>query len=646
VGKKSAGKKKPVRSKKKAARSKIANPLSDRKNQLTLLSILAVTFIAFFPSLNADFVNWDDDYNILNNDNLNRFDWEYIVGIFTSTVIGNYNPLSIFTFALEKHFFGLDPFVFHLNNILLHLVCVVLVYKLGFMLRLNPTATIILTCLFAIHPMRVESVTWITERKDVLFAAFYFWALLIYARGAFEGKKKWDTAAILILFLLSGLSKIQAVSLPLSMLAVDYLAGRKIELKLLFEKAHYFMISLAIGLAGIFFLKMEGSLEATAVHGIVDRFFIGMYSFTVYIVKSVYPYEMVPLYPYNNPLKWHEYLGIPGVALIGLTTWYLWKNNRRVAIFGLLFFTFNIVFLLQVLGAGQGYLADRFTYVAYFGLFFAFAFYIDKGLKSISQSKRKPVIAGLVALGLLYSYWTFEQTKIWENSGTLWTHVIAHYPNTPLPFGNRANYYRDEGMTEQALADYAEAIRLEPDRHAAYNSRGKLYFDTGRFEEALENYKKAITINPDNGEYHTNLGSTYGMLGRMQDGIEAMTRGLELRPNFAQGYANRSVMYNEVREHQKALADIESYLSMEPFNGDMWYEKGRTYRFMNQPQNALEAYNRAIELDSSKPIFFLERSRVHFDLGNLPQARENMEIAESMGMQIDPNYRARLQGGN
>ncbi|TVR76941.1 MAG: tetratricopeptide repeat protein [Saprospirales bacterium] len=614
-----------------------------RKNLISITAILLITFIAFFPSLNADFVNWDDDYNILNNENLNRFDWDHIKGIFTSTVIGNYNPLSIFTFAIEKHFFGLDPFVFHLNNILLHLVCVFLVFKLGLMLKLNSTAAIILTALFAIHPMRVESVTWVTERKDVLFAAFYFWALLIYARGVLHGRKKWDAAAILALFILSGLSKIQAVSLPLSMLAIDYLAGRKIQLKLVLEKAHYFIISLAIGLAGIVFLKMEGSLEATAVHGIVDRFFIGMYSYTVYVVKSIYPYQMSPLYPYNDPLKWHEYLGIPGVLLIGAIAWYLWKNNKKVAIFGLLFFTFNIMFLLQVLGAGQGYLADRFTYVAYFGLFFAYAFYIEKGIQAIAEHKRKIAFAGLASIGLLYSYWTFQQTKIWENSGTLWSHVIQYYPNTPLPFGNRANFYRDEGMLDEALADYSRAIQLDPQRHASFNSRGKLRFDNGQFELALEDYQKAISIEPNNGEYHTNLGATLGMMGRIQEAIEAMSRGLELRPNFAQGYANRAVMYNQVQQHDLALQDLNTYTSLDPFNADIWYEKGRTHRFLSDLPSALDAYSRAIQLDSSKGIFFLERSRVHYQLGNLPQAREDMQAAENRGSQIDPNYRAMLQ---
>lgn len=642
MGKKSR-KKTSLKARKKIHKGKKhVSVFSEKRNLWAVLLILAITFIAFFPSLSNDFVNWDDDYNILNNPNLDQFDWEHIVGIFTSNVIGNYNPLSIFTFAVEKHLFGLDPFVFHLNNVLLHLICVFLVFKLGSMLRLNAAATIILTCLFAIHPMRVESVTWITERKDVLFAAFYFWALLIYARGVFEGQKKWDTALIIVLFILSGLSKIQAVSLPLSMLAIDYLAKNKLSLKLILQKSHYFIISLVIGLVGIYFLQEQGSLEATAVHGPIDRILIGLYSYSVYVVKSIFPFQLSPLYPYNDPLKWHEYLGIPGILLIGGILWYAWKKNLRVLLFGFLFFTVNIIFLLQILGAGQGYLADRFTYVAYFGLFYAYGFYISKTIKKWSAPNTKIAMGILVAVGLLYAYWTFQQTKVWQNSGTLWTHVIKYYQNTPLPYGNRANYYRDEGMIDLALSDYQRAIELDPQRHAAYNSRGKLYFDQGNFDQALVEYQKAISIVSDNGEYHTNLGATLGMLGRIPEAIESMSRGLELRPNFTQGYANRAVMYNQIKNHQKAMEDLETFISMNPYNGDIWYEKGRTHRMMGQTESALTAYNKAIELDNSKGLFFLERSRTHFQLGNLPAARQDMRTAEQMGTPINPNYKLDL----
>jgi len=179
---------------------------------LPILGILVLTFGLFSPVLNHDFVNWDDPLNILNNPNLRSFDWASIKGIFSSTVIGNYNPLTILTFAIEKAIFGLNPMVFHFNNLLLHLVCIFLVYRIALGLKLTTNTAIIVALLFAIHPMRVESVTWITERKDVLYGAFYLGAIFQYIRYSTAKQKQQKIYwSILALFILSLLSKIQAV---------------------------------------------------------------------------------------------------------------------------------------------------------------------------------------------------------------------------------------------------------------------------------------------------------------------------------------------------------------------------------------------------------------------------------------------------
>jgi len=152
---------------------------------IPLLIVLAVTFVIFFPTFSYDFVNWDDDVNISENVNLEAFNWENVKNIFhpiKGHVIGNYNPLTIFTFAVEKHFVGLDARLYHVNNLILHLICTFFVYRLMLLLRLSPMAAMFVALLFGIHPMRVESVAWITERKDVLFGAFYLGALCLYTR--------------------------------------------------------------------------------------------------------------------------------------------------------------------------------------------------------------------------------------------------------------------------------------------------------------------------------------------------------------------------------------------------------------------------------------------------------------------------------
>ena len=187
---------------------------------LPLLATLAITFFAFTSSLNNQFVNWDDEVNIVENENTSRLDWQHVKAIFTSDVIGNYNPLPILTLAIERHFVGLEgTWLYHWTNLFLHLFCVYFVFRIAKQLGLSVWAAAFCALFFGIHPMRVESVAWVTERKDVLFAAFYLPALYLYIKYVQEpeNRKKYYIYMI-ILFVFALLSKVQAVALPLSML--------------------------------------------------------------------------------------------------------------------------------------------------------------------------------------------------------------------------------------------------------------------------------------------------------------------------------------------------------------------------------------------------------------------------------------------
>jgi len=347
-------------------------------------------------------VTWDDDVNILKNPNLQVFDWRSIQGIFTDTVIGNYNPLSILSLAIEKAIFGLNATVIHVNNLLLHLVCVFFVYKIGVQLKLSPIAAGIVAVLFGIHPMRVESVAWVTERKDVLYGAFYFAAIYNYIRYLhFDKKRKGYLWLIIGLFILALLSKIQAVALPLSFLAIDYLLKRDLNFKLILEKTSFFLLSLATGLMGIFFLSKEGSLDQVTEYTFLERIMVGGYSYIIYLAKFIFPYEMSPLYPYPSTIGWQFYAGTALLVPILTGLYYAFKQKQTALLFGLAFFTFNVMFMLQVVGAGQGFTADRFTYVPYFGLFFLVGYYYQQ----FSQQKTsfsKGLSVGLGAYLLVF----------------------------------------------------------------------------------------------------------------------------------------------------------------------------------------------------------------------------------------------------
>ena len=611
------------------------------KSWLPIIAILVITTLVFSNSLNNEFVNWDDDKNFYENSNITSLTdgnfWANTKQIFTNPVIGNYNPLTIWSFLLENQVFGLDqPFYWHLNNLLLHLLCVLMVYLLCLKLNLSIMGAAAVALLFGIHPMRVESVAWVTERKDVLYGIFYLTALYYYAKSI--PNKKQYLVIILLCFILSLLSKIQAVVLPLSMLAIDYLLKEKLTWKDLYSKWFYFAISLAGGLLGIYFLQDQGSLESNATYPIWQRVFIGSYSYIVYLIKSVVPYRLSPLYPYPNtfpPLFYPTILIAP--ALLGFL-WWSFKKNFKVLVFGLVFFTFNIMFLLQILGAGQGFIADRFTYIAYFGLFFIMGCYIDK----LSKMDRFKIPAYAVyGVGVIaFSFMTFSQNKVWKNSGTLWTHVLQYYNNTTLPYGNRANYYRDSGQTAKALADYSSRIRLKPNESAPYNSRGRLYFnstDRNDWLKALDDYNKAISLESDNGEYYSNRGAINAKLNNLEAAIFDFNKCIELKPDHAVGYLNRSIMHNMRGDIPAALADIESYLKLNPYNADIWYEAGICKRKLNREADALQDFSKAIQYNNGKGIYYHERCKSFLSLGKKVEARNDYNKARQLGFQVDPS---------
>ncbi len=613
-----------------------------KKNILVLGIIIIYTFICFSPSLNNGFVNWDDDRNFVENELItslnNQNFWENTVNIFQSDVIGGYNPLTIWTFLIEQKVFGQDkPFYWHLNNLLLHLGCCFFVFWIGLRLRLGIIGTSILTLLFAIHPMRVESVAWVTERKDVLFGVFYLAAMFYYLKGKQEGFKSKYYWIIAICFILSLLSKIQAVILPISLILVDYYLSKDhlITIKSIIKKWPYFLGSLIIGLMGIYFLKDQGSIQQE--YNGISRLFIGSLSLSVYYIKSLIPYRLSPLYPYPSSLDWYFYASVISFLGTAIILYKAYKNKWKVLFFGLGFFIANVILLLQVLGAGQGFLADRFTYIPYLGLFFIYAFFIEKYI-SEHRNRSKIVLAFTGIVILVYSICCFQQNKIWKNSETLWTHVLKYYRNTTLPWGNRANHYRDNGQISKALYDYSQVIKLKPNRPEAYNSRARLYFNFNHRDsllKALDNYNKAIELKPEDCEYIVNRGATYAKLGDLNNALANLNRAEQLDPSFPNTYLNRSVIYNNAQDWPNALSDINKYLELKPYHSDMWYEKGRIHTVMNQYQEFLNASNNAISMAPNKGLYHYERARALFLFQKYNDAKISMQTAIRLGYRGD-----------
>ena len=637
--------------------------------------ILLITFFVFKHSLTLQFVNWDDPYNLLENETLKIFsyswDWNAVKTIFKSDVIGNYNPLPIFTFAIEKYFFApnpvLKPSIFHLNNLWMHLVCTLFVFILFKKLGLSKPAAIIGALLFGIHPMRVESVAWITERKDVLYGMFFLAALLSYINyvRAEKNNKIWYGSAIL-LAVVACFAKVQAVTLPLTMVALDFYFKRKwLSPKILIiEKLPWWLLSLTFGLINIYTLKGQNSLNSDShvvAFNFIDKLAVGAYSYAIYLIKWIYPYKLSPLYPYPPELPIQAYICLAVVPIL-MAAFLFWiiKYKKNDLFFGWMFFTFNIMFLLQIVGAGQGFLADRFTYIAYIGLFFI----MIKGYDWLTENRPSFKIPLMAAAGMylaLFGFLTTRQLKVWENSATLWEHVKIYYPDSPLAWKQAANYYRDEKKDfAKAVANYQQAIKMEPQVGYTYNGLAKAYLDQAfRLDPKMINYKQeqnelvqqalqsyilavqkdSIKGQPDKkitGEMIVNLGVAYAILGNMDEAMIHLSRGILVNPDNSNGYLNRGLIYFNAGQYALAIKDYDEYIRLNPYNADIFYSRGMCKFAVNRVEESLPDYNKAIVLKATEPLFYIARSRTYRSMGNISASINDANKAKQMGATVPP----------
>ncbi|HRY34000.1 MAG TPA: tetratricopeptide repeat protein [Bacteroidales bacterium] len=632
---------------------KTGSPLKEKQKQyvrLWLLPVLLITALVMSPTLNNEFIKtWDDGVYVTDNMTITKLNADNIRLMFTTPVNGTYVPLPLLSFALEYHFFKLNPFPYHLNNLLLHLLCVVLVFHLMRLLGLKPLLAAFAAVLAGIHPMRLESVAWVTERKDLLFSVFYLLALISYTyQITREEKKRRYYILTLVFFILSLFSKIQAVSLPLVLLLFDWFFKRPLQWKLLWEKLPHFGLSLGFGLAGIFILERTGSLEINYAYSLTDRLFFGLHSLWIYLVKLVYPSPLSVYYPYpmspGKPLPWVYYLSPVFLLLIAFLVFLTRKHNRMV-IFGSLFFLFNIMFLLQILGAGQAYMADRFTYIPYLGLLFTAAW----GLQYLSEKKKQTrmlLLMVMAAVTLVFSYMTFERSKLWKNSETIWTDVIRKYPGRiASAYSNRASYYREKEKRAQALQDYSIAVRLDPNNAVSIMNRGNLYFDEGRLDSAYTDYNRALKLNISKLELdllYANFGAVYAKRQQYDSSLYYLNLSLKLDSLFPTTYLNRGLVYENTGRHLLAIADYQHYLAFEPGDDRVYSSIGVNYQHMKRYAESIPWFERGMKANPRSGLHYNNRAYSYNALGQTDKAREDIIRAMELGYQVRPEFAAYL----
>jgi len=615
---------------------------------LWLAGILALTFLAYLPSLGNGFTNWDDPLFVLNNPLLAHPSFDAIL---TTPVASNYHPLTIWSLVLNYRLSGLDPSSYHWLSLLLHLANTALVFVFVRLLtRGRLWVSVVTSLFFGIHPMHVESVAWIAERKDVLYGFFYLWGLIAYVRYVERGRVAWLLAAF-VAFVLSCASKPVAVVFPLTLWAIDYYLRRPFASRVLLEKAPFLAVSVAVGILTLRAQQAAGAIDPHRFGPFHKVLFVS-YGTVMYLVKAIAPVHLSAVYPYPDgsrplPLVFDAALALVAVALPCLV--YLFRRNRAV-LFGIAFFFINIILVLQIVTVGSAIMADRYTYLPYIGLFFAIAWPLDETpVPGSSRSSARLVLAGalgILALVSLVGVWS--RCQVWKNSDTLWTDVIQRDPNRAEAYCNRGWYfYETLGRRDAALADLNRSLALDPQGARAWLDKGVLLSSSSPSDSALVCFDRAIDFQPSLFTAWSDRGAIRVRKGDYARAVTDISQSIALNPRYREAYCNRALAYLMMKEYEKSIADSRHAIDLDPNHPDNYVQIGSVgiaLRELGRNQEAVTSLDDAIRLapreDSQVAQFYLYRSYAKWALGDRTAASNDARVAAKLGATVDPGYMA------
>src|ERR1035437_3701017 len=615
--------------------------------------IVIVTFISFTPALKNDFTNWDDDHYVSDNHLLAKPTGEAVKYFFSNFYFSNYIPLTMILYTMEYHATEINPAtnqpkpeIFHTTSVVIHCIDVMMVFWFIFLLsgRRLDVATIV-ALFFGIHPMHVESVAWVAELKDVLYTFFFMGGLIAYYKYISNKEKKPIMLLLftLVLFTLSGLSKPAATTFPLSLIVIDFYCRRKFTVSVWLEKVPFFIGAIIFGYL-TYKAQVSTAIAPLEQYSLIERFMLASYAMLDYIAKLFVPINLAGLHPYPHQINGHLptiYFITPVISLgLFILVWWSLKFSRLV-FFGFLFFLANIILVLQFLSVGLAITSDRYSYVPYIGLFFIIAMGYNKLTNSTNKklTPYKPVATvALVIFGFVFCIATYARCQVWKNNETMWTDVIAKYPNDYLAYDNRGVYYRSIKRNDLALADYNMVVKNNPKYALGFNNRGNIYFDAGQDSLAFEDYNHALALDSGGVRTYTNRALIYSRRKQNDLAERDFHKAYLLDSNFDRLYFNRGIYYDLTDQEEKALADFHKYLTFYPKDDGIVNSCGVALQKLHKYEESIPEFTKAIELNPKQGAYYLNRSISENMISHKDKAKDDAISAQKLGLKIDPAY--------
>jgi tetratricopeptide (TPR) repeat protein len=587
---------------------------------MAIVAALACASIACYWSVfTHGLINYDDETYLLEQPQVRQgLTWSNVIWAFNTYAVANWHPLTWLSYLLDASVFGLDdPGGFHVTNVIIHAINAALLYLVLRAMTGSRWRSALVAALFALHPLHVESVAWVSERKDVLSTMFGLLALISYVRYA-RTPAPWRYALVAAMFALALLAKPMLVTLPLVMWLLDYWPLNRMQrnqrghvltrsaLVLLLEKAPLLAMSAASSRITVIAQHESGAVQDLRNLSLAQRLSNAVISYVMYLVDMVWPVNLVALRPLTKVQSawWVAALA----ALIVISVLCLWQWRRRpYLIVGWLWYLGTLVPVIGLVQVGGQARADRYTYIPLIGVFMMLSWLIPDPSKSQRPRGRgrgrAPVIAlaaiagmALVVLGAI----TIKQCGIWKDSATFWD----------------ANIERGVQST------------------FAYNNRGNDHLRAERFAEAEADFRKAIELDPGHAEAHFNLGVLMGQLDREDEALALYARAAQIKPDLASAHYNAGNIYKRRREFQSAVEHYNAALAGRPEYAEAHTNLAGALHHLNRLEEAEAHYREALRLNRRIIIAYDGLGRV---LITLRRRDEGLAVLRE-GLDIDPNY--------
>ena len=579
---------------------------------LLILVPLAV-LAAFWPTLRAGFITWDDDANFLNNPHFRALDWQNLRWMFTTLYMSNYQPLSWLFSCLGHSLWGMDPFGYHASSVAFHMLNAVLFYLVAArLLRLaaplpdddaalpiacedrglgwqrssaggfgNPpgvSISIAAACaalFFALHPLRVESVAWLSGQHDLQAAAFYLLAILCYLRACSDETRRlgWLSGCT-ALFAAAMLSKVNGITLPVTLLLLDFYPLRRLpedprhwlepqHRRVWLEKIPLLAIAAAAGLVSVVARHQTAVLEPLSLGFRIQQ---ALYGLGFYLGKTAVPAKLMPFYPIPMDRRLPPAVVAASAGLVlALTVGLLYRRRRWPG--GLVAWAHYVVTLLPALGlisVSILLVADRYTYVPSMALALLVGAAALAGLRRLGTQHRRLLAAGLASVLLLLAGLSWRQSRLWHDSETLFRYVLALKPDIPEVHNNLGFVLVSQLRIDEGMAEYRKALDIKPNFVKAMNNLGLALLSQGRIAEGIEQCRKALDLDPDYAFAHNNLGLALMYVGQTAEALPHFQKAVAVAPEYVVAYNNLGTALLAMGRSDEAIAQFHKALDLRP----------------------------------------------------------------------------------